>query len=94
MSLPEAADRIIARLRKGQPWLCSEYNALMALPDLGLGSPREAKWLEWLDVWDSLDQILRFVYGFTHCPQIGVCLADAPVVCRACARKQGQETTI
>ena len=86
MSLPAAAERIFARLRKGQPWLTQEYDALLALPDLGLGSQREAKWLEMLDVWDSLDQILRTVYGFKSCPMIGVCLADAPVVCRKCAR--------
>ena len=81
---PPEMERSIARLRKGQDWLIQEYDALMDMPDLGLGSRREAKFLEALDLWDNLDQMLRFIYGFKSCPMIGVCRRDAPVVCRAC----------
>ena len=84
MAQPEAMERIIGRLRKGQSWLTAENDALLALPDIGLGSPQETRFLEALDLWDNLDQLLRSIYGFTRCPMVGVCQRDAPVICRAC----------
>ena len=84
MPLQESRDRIIARLRKGQSWLTTEYDALLAMPEGGLGSPQEARFLDALDLWCHLEEMLRFVYGFTRCPMVGVCRRDAPVVCRAC----------
>ncbi len=62
-----AKDRLVAELIKGQIWLTETSDTLLALPDAGVGSKLEAQFLHGLDVWDHLDYMLRFVYGYTLC---------------------------
>ena len=71
-----AAELIKQRLTKGQAWLISHYDAYM---DDEM-DPEE--WYRAFDLWDGLDHLIRWVYGFKGCP-VGGC-KEGPIICRGC----------
>ena len=83
---PEALARMLERLRKGHLWLTERALALDGMEHLGIGSPQAAEFLEWLDRWDTMDLMLRDLYGFTGCVanELFGCPDASPVRCRGC----------
>lgn len=82
-------ESLLARLQAGHKWLAKEHKALLAMSNIGLGSMRETKFLEGLDLWDHLDFTLRFAYPEYHqCVwSSGTCRGHPVLTCRACAER-------
>ena len=82
---------ILDRLQRGQDWLTQTHRKLLAMPDLGIGSDMEQRFLAGLDLFDDLDHKLRAEWGFRGCiqGQGQQCPSEAPVRCRGCMTQQG-----
>ena len=61
------AKELIQRITKGNAWLWQESIALNKMNDAGIGSDREARYLEAFDLRIHLERLLRFVYRFEGC---------------------------
>ena len=59
--------QLVQRITKGNAWLWQESIALNKMEDAGVGSAREARYLEAFDLRIHLERLLRFVYGFEKC---------------------------
>ena len=71
---------LLARLRDGQRWLTANYDAYMA------GTGNEPQYVSGLVQWDTLEKMLRRLYGYQGCiSETGACDSGAPVWCAACA---------
>ena len=77
--VPAPAWPVIERLRKGQPWLINNYDRWWD------GSMPDAQWWDAFNLWDGLDNTLRFVSKFDGCPIEGGCSNRSPMVCRGCS---------
>lgn len=73
----------VGRLRRGHVWLTANLARHM---EAGPGG--DSEWLAALDKWLSGEAVLRVVLGWQGCiyGRNGVCPADAPVCCAACAQ--------
>ena len=76
------------RLRAGQRWLVDTYAELYRLPNAGIGTALEAKFVIGLHWWADLDDRLRSVHGYQDCARGtgSQCLDGSPVVCQRCAQ--------
>ena len=71
---------LLARLRAGQVWLVAHYDAYMD------GLEPEGPYVASLVAWDTLEKMLRRLYGYQGCiSETGACDSGAPVWCAACA---------
>jgi hypothetical protein len=61
------AKQLTQRITKGNAWLWQESIGLNKMEDAGVGSDREARYLEAFDLRIHLERLLRFVYGFEGC---------------------------
>ena len=61
------AKQLIQRITKGNAWLWQESVALNKMDDAGIGSDREARYLEAFDLRIHLERLRRFVYRFEGC---------------------------
>ena len=79
--------RLHARLVAGSAWLVQRHDDLLAMPDVGLGSPEERAFLDGLDLWCDLENILRAAYEYKGCAlgEGAVCPAEAVATCETCA---------
>lgn len=59
-------DSTITRLKVGQKWLASEYQAVLKLGINGLRSEQEGEFLKQLLRWAEMESLLR-VMGFRGC---------------------------
>ena len=87
-------ENLLARLTKGHKWLIQAWAALNAMPNQGLRTPQEARFLEGLDRWDGLDKMLREVYPlYTYCVcgRFERCPEASPIRCRGCAGSQAEK---
>ena len=77
-------DLVLERLHRGQEWLASEWRGLR--DSVAIDPKKDRLLLGGIDQWVYLEQMLRYIYGFTGCPMaIGRCHDDAPVRCSSCA---------
>ena len=77
---------ILTRLRAGQKWLVDIERELYQMPDAGVGSDLERKFVRGLHEWADLDDELRSVHHYPGCVwKLGRCLGGAPVKCVKCA---------
>ena len=86
-------ETLLARLTKGHAWLIQAWAALNAMPNQGLRTPQEARFLEGLDRWDGLDKMLRETYPkyvWCVCGRYGRCPEASPAACRGCAQQKGE----
>ena len=90
-ALDPVTDGILNRLKKGQEWLRNRQVELLDLPNFGIGHPKEAKFLEMLDVWDGLDFLVRqpgtSTLAWEGCVIGTRCDPESPVLCRSCEKK-------
>ena len=61
------AKQLTQRITKGNAWLWQESRALNNLDDAGIGSDREAQFIEAFDLRISLERLLRTVHAFEGC---------------------------
>ena len=92
-SLPAGALGLLDRLRKGATYLMDAHKTLLETGERY--TKLEKRFLAGIDLWDSLDYLLRFTHpSFKGCV-LGagqVCPHDAPVRCRSCAGMVVTET--
>lgn len=79
--------KLLDRLQRGQKWLTAIHEELLGEEGAGLGSDKEIRFLEALDLWDSLEYQVRFVFGLVSCVHRDgtICPDTAPISCRHCA---------
>ena len=71
---------LLQRLRRGQQWLSQRYDAYMD------GAECEGPFVASMVAWDTLERLLRRLYGYQGCiSETGACDSGAPVWCAACA---------
>lgn len=81
-------EQLLKRLRSGEAWLRNANVQLLAMEDVGVGSYLEAQFLDALELWDSLDVVLRNIYPeFIGCVlgEGKACGYTSVVRCRWCA---------
>ncbi len=78
-------ETILNRLRKGQVWLISEARALRAMPDMGVGTAREAMFVKMFLTWADLEHTLRFLEPETGCVMGSQCDPQALILCETCS---------
>ena len=65
--------------------LVATRDMLDSMPDAGVGSPLEARYVKAIDFWVSLEALQRFTTGEQGCVVGFVCDPRSPVLCEACA---------
>ena len=77
---------LLERLRSGQAWLTERYDAYMDQLE------PEGPYVASLVAWDTLEMLLRRIYGYQACiSESGACDPNAPVWCAACEKAQDRE---
>ena len=84
--LNPAALAMLDRLRAGQEWLIDAQAELMRMEYIGIGSPLDRRFRDAINLFDSLDYALRFVYDYNGCVlEPGQrCPPGSPVSCKGC----------
>lgn len=81
----QTGSTLMSRLQKGQGILVAMRDALDAMPDMGVDSPLEAKYVKAIDFWVAMEATQRLTTGETGCIVGFACDQRSPVLCEACA---------
>jgi hypothetical protein len=86
----DAREAITQRLQNGHTYLIKTYAQLLAMPDVGLGTPEEAKFIDALDLWIALESQHQALWPDSHCimGRGMTCPDTSPACCRACLSAQ------
>ncbi|MDP2662105.1 MAG: hypothetical protein Q8R28_15375 [Dehalococcoidia bacterium] len=81
---------LLARLRQGQRTLVRVRGELLAMPGAGSNTPKEANYVEGLNLWIALEMELRERFKLEGCViEEGHCEPGAVVKCMFCVVKDG-----
>ena len=85
--LPERAQRLVDRFVAGQEYLGVVRDELAASPTMAVGTDRERRYVEYLNLLAGMEANLRAAFGFEGCARgdLGPCDPEAVVLCEACA---------
>ena len=65
--------------------LVATREMLDSMPDAGVGSPLETRYVKAIDYWVDLEALQRFATGQAGCIVGFACDPRSPVLCEACA---------
>jgi hypothetical protein len=79
---------LIGRFFEGQRWLQKTNEELNAMPDAGVGSDLERRYIAAIDLILKVENTMRYVYQHKGCARgaHGLCADDAIVRCMSCVR--------
>ena len=83
--MTQTGSTLMSRLQKGQGVLVAMHAALDAMPDMGVDSPLEAKYVKAIGFWVDMEATQRFVTGEKGCIVGFACDPRSPVLCESCA---------
>ena len=86
-SLPERAQQLVDRFVEGQAYLWAVRDELATSPTMAVGTDRERRYVEYLDLLAGMEASLRAQFGFKGCArgELGPCDPMAVLRCEHCA---------
>ena len=86
-ALPDRAQRLVDRFVEGQAHLWLVRDELAASPTMAVGTDRERRYVEYLDLLAGMEANLRAQFGYEGCArgELGPCDPMAVLRCEHCA---------
>ena len=86
-ALPDRAQLLVDRFVEGQAYLSMVRDELAASPTMAVGTDRERRYIEYLDLLAGMEANLREQFGFEGCArgELGPCDPLAVLRCEHCA---------